>query len=182
MTFNSSTAAVATVALLFASLNGVDQNYAYGRSEAPVRERPTVCGPVDTAAFDPHAEEDTAIASGSQAIVVTGTRIQRQHFESTSPITTVDTAMLAPPPAPARRTAVAPQPQMAPPTGAARIAVAQEPQFIPPPTYQGRDRFTSWSRSMPDAPGIRMSVTTTSKVCSWSTPRASFPSFASVTL
>jgi Ca-activated chloride channel family protein len=144
MTHVRSKAAVALVAALLASCSGVDDRLASRPAETPqVSQVPPTQQPAQPAGEAvvtsdtrvPYAPPPPPLAAETDAITVTGARIQRQDYNSPTPMVTADEALLessssrAAAPA-AARTAYAPVPA---------------PDRIAPLPYriQGRDRFTS---------------------------------------
>ncbi len=124
----------AIAALLLASCAGVDDRHAGLQAERPqpaAHDRPAAPpaeagvevadagGPVGPPASLPasHAEE---------SIVVSGTRLARQDFESRTPVVTVDAGLMQSPRSPT-----------------VGYAVAEADRRLVPPPLQGRDKFTS---------------------------------------
>src|SRR5687767_904354 len=98
-----SKAAVAMVAVLLASCTGVGEQTASRPAEAPPQvlqdaqvpaSSETAVAVIDTRGPDA-LPSPPAPESADKTIVVTGTRVARQNFESHSPIVTVDAAILA---------------------------------------------------------------------------------------
>ncbi len=144
MTHVRSKAAIALVAALLASCAGVDQQQASRPAETPPQAA-QISPPTPTQTADEtllsDARAPNARADETDRIVVTGQRVQRQDFETRTPVTTVTEGNLN------RLPAYTPAQTQAPPPAAARTAYAPVPpsdRIVPPPYgYQGRDRFTS---------------------------------------
>ena len=141
MTHVRSKAAIALVAVLLASCTGADRQSAGLPSEAPPQALEGDARPVavaDAALPAPAPPPPPVQADDERSIVVTGSRNERQDFNSPAPMVSVDESNLnrlptfrpAQTQAAAVRTAHAPVPQ---------------PDWIAPPPYhaEGRDRFTS---------------------------------------
>jgi len=134
MTHVRTKAAIATAAVLLASCAGVDDRYAGGPSESPTQ--PVLAdgsSTIDVAPVispappppPPSPPPPSPVASASEALVVTGSRVARPDFNSSSPSASVDSARLAQSPVAIARN-------------------APDPRVAPPPWYlEGRDRFSS---------------------------------------
>lgn len=134
MTQVRSKAAVALVAALLASCSGVDDGLAGRPAETPqVFQTSTPVQPAGEAAamadaLGPSAQPAPPPVAGAEAIVVTGSRVERQDYSLATPITVVDSGTLARP----AKMAVSPR------------AVVADSRYAPLPyTVGGRDRFTS---------------------------------------
>lgn len=135
MTYIRTKAVIATVAILLASCTGVDERHASRPGDVPpqtVQDAQTSAEPVDGIVVVTSEHIPDALPAppetADENIVVTGIRVARQNYESSSPITIVSEGLLS---------------QGAPPAAVRSGPIPDRRIAGLPYTIEGRDRFTS---------------------------------------